>query len=265
MYDVKLKINGQEFEIPYRLMECIAHRIGDGEHFAPLARAIIALNIPSLTKYLVDNACLTTEERDEIWAAGTDDVKVALLDTQQFIDMLSDEQAREIMERNMPEMLEKVAEWASRLYPEKDSDQAARISGQMADMLLEMIAHHPDDEVRRNLMANPKAPSKFKPALSEIKRIYTDLPASCVRYISQSDAAIFKNSNLDVLTTIAENIEDIKDKNARKELGNYLANHRDPEVRQALARNFNAPRWLLEILANDPDADIAAEARENLE
>ena len=263
--DVKLKVNGQEFELPYRLMEAIVHRIGDGEHFAGLVRAIIALNIPSLTKYLVDKACLTTGERDEIWASGTDDIKIALLDTQQFVDMLSEEQAREIMEKKQPEMLEKVAELAERLYPDKDSDQATRISGQMADELLEMIAQHPDEDVRRKLMANPKAPSKFKPVLPEIKRIHTDLPSSCVRYISRNDVAMFKNANLDVLTTIAENIEEIKDKVAQEELGNYLAIHRDPEVRQALARNFSAPRNLLEILANDPDADIAADALENLE
>lgn len=73
------------------------------------------------------------------------------------------------------------------------------------------------------------------------------------------------NTCLDVLTTIARNIEDIKDKSTQEEPGEYLATYHDPHVRQALVRNIGAPRKLLEILANDPDAGIAAEARENPE
>lgn len=264
MKNVILEIDGKKLELHYKQLEWLTRSLGDEEYFAPLVKAILGLKIPSLTKLLVDNDNLSTEELDAIWQTAAPDLRLAMLDKRNFIDQLSDAQAREIMDANDPELLKKIAENAERLYPNEDGERAARISGQMADEILQMIAAHPDEEVKKALAKNCLAPAKFRPQL-DMQRLSAHMDSDYVKYISAEDAHLFKNDNVDSLIAVAQNIEDIADKKTKAEMEEYLVNHPDPTVRLALARNWKTSRTLLASLAQDPDADIAAAARDNLE
>lgn len=264
MFDAKLIINGQEFPLHYKLLKSIADHLPSGENYAPLAKALLDLNIPSITQGLVDNECLTVEDRDAIWENGDLDIRRSLADENAFRINLSDAQASQIIAINDSEILKSIANWAEQLYPEEDEEQAMRLSGKMADALLEFMASHSDESVRRELAENSQAPAKFRPKFSEMLKNGLHLGDSAIAGMTMEDVEMLQNATLDNLKAVANSAENIKDRKVRARVLNFLGSHPDPAVRLELAENYAAPQSVMERLAKDEDPDIANEAGRHL-
>lgn len=144
MFDAKLIVNGQEFPIHYKMLNEIAGNLPNSGHYAPLAQALLALGIPSITRELIGNVALSVEDLDSIWEKGDIDMKRRLVDEEAFRKNLTDAQAEQIISCNDSEMLKYLARYAEDLYPMRDEKQAMRLSGKMADALLECMLNHAD-------------------------------------------------------------------------------------------------------------------------
>ena len=265
MREVKLNVNGQDFPIHYQMLSMIAENMPDGKSYAPLVQALLGLDIPSITVSLIDNDTLTTTDLDRIWEKGDLDARRKLMDTATFRKNLTDAQAEEILRLNDSEMLETLARYVEELYPHENDKQAMRLSGKMADKLLESMANHPDFSVRKQLERNAQAPAKFKPTLAEMAKHGSLYWGSDISGLTMQDLEALKEIPLDSLKNIARNIEDIEDKGARAAVADWLCSSKDPAVRLELAENRRAPQAILRRLAEDADLDVANAARENLE
>lgn len=260
----KLIINGQEFPVNYKLLSEIAENLPSEEAYYPLAKALLDLDMMSISENLIHKSILKKEDLDSLWDKGDLAIRRDLVRNTDFIKNFTDAQVQEIIELDDPDILEKVASWAEVLYPDDDGDQAQRLSGQMADKLLDFMAHHPDKSVRKELFENRSAPAKFRPAFKEIVKS-TSSHYFPLKGFTNEDLAILPEFSFETLKNIANNVEDIEDKKIRGKVAEFLANHDDPGVRLELAENRYAPKKALMQLMNDADADIANAAKEILD
>lgn len=265
MFDAKLIVNGQEFPIHYKMLNEIASNVPSSSHYAPLAQALLALGIPSITRELIGNDVLSVEDLDTIWEMGNIDLQRRLADVKTFRKNLTDAQAEQIISINDSAILKELARYAEDLYPMKGEKQAMRLSGKMADALLECMLNHADEGVRRRLGENAQAPAKFRPPLAEIARKGSLMWGTDVSGLTIEDLEVLKNTSLENLKTVASSVEDIEDRKARAEVIDFLCSCEDPEIRLELAENSFAPKSALRRLADDPDLDVAQAALDNLQ
>lgn len=266
MTDVKLVINGQEFPLYYKMLLSIAENLPNEDNYKPLVQALLALDIPSVTYELVIRELLNREEMDAVWAKGVIDSRRGLAESNSFLKNLTDAQAREMIDLDDSEILKNVARYAEVLYPDDDDkDQAARLSGQMADTLLEFISEHPNSVVRERLMDNTEAPEKFRPRFAEMIKKRDVGWINDLSTFRSEDIEALNDTSLANLKVVAGNVEDIKDKQVRAQVVELLCGHPDPIVRLELAENYSAPKSALRKLVHDPDRDVAATAAERLE
>ena len=255
---------GKELQLGYHLLKAIAENLPNDARYTELAEALLALGIPSITTTLIGNSLLTEAQHDALWDTGNLVIRRRLVDKKKFRANLSDTQAQDIITCNDPEMLQTVATWAEMLYPdEENAEQAVRLSGGMADAVLEHIKNHPDSSVRNALIDNPEAPAKFLPSLMVC--IEQGTSRFSLAGMTKDDIEAFSKLSLDTLEYVAGNVEEIHDKTVRREAAKVLIAHPDPSVRLALAENSKAPEFVLKALLNDPDLDVVATAREALE
>ena len=264
MFEAKLIINGREFPIHYKLLKVIADDLPSGEQYAGVAKALLDLDIPSITQALTGNETLTTEDRDGLWEKGNLDIRRSLVDEGAFRKNLSDAQAEQIIALNDSEILKSLANWAEELYPDEDEEQALRLSGKMADALLEFMASHDDESVRRALAENSQTPAKFRPKFGEMLKKGLDFGDSAIAAMTMEEVDLLQNASLENLKTVANSVENIEDKKVRARVMDFLCSHPDPAVRLSLAENFAAPQSAMERLTKDEDADIARAAEEQI-
>lgn len=260
----KLIVNGQEFAVNYKLLSEIAENLPKEESYYPLAKALLDLDIISISESLINSSILKKEDLDKLWDKGDLSVRRALVRDIDFLNNFTDTQVQEIMELDDPDMLQMVASWAEVLYPDDDGMRAQRLSGQMADKLLEFLAHHPDKSVRKELYENRSAPAKFRPDFREIYKLSSRLYFP-IHNFSSEDLEILPQLSFEALKNLANNVEDIEDKETRQKVGEFLARHSDPGIRLELAENRRAPAKILLQLVDDPDADVANAAKQNLD
>lgn len=266
MLDAKLVLNGQEFPLYYKVVNSIAENLPNVENYKSLAKALLALDIPSITESLINSGHLEAEEMDAVWEKGNLDLRRKLADTRAFLKNLTDAQAREIMDLNDSEMLRDVAADAEMLYPDEDDvTRARRLSGQMADALMEFMTNHPDSQVRGALWDNTSTPAKFKPSFAEIIKTRNLGWGIDLSGIKMEDFEAVRDTSIANLKAIANNVEDIKDKGLRAKVCELLCQHPDPAVRLELAENYSAPKSALRKLIHDPDKDVARTAAERLD
>lgn len=266
MADVKLVINGQDFPLYYKMLQNIADNLPEEENYVPLAKALLSLDYPSITREIITKDLLASEDLDVVWEKGNIDLRRKLTDTTSFLKNLTDVQAQEIINLNDPEILGNVASEAELLYPDdEDETQARRLSGKMADALMETISKHPDSEVRGKLWANSSAPAKFKPALAEIIKTMDFGWSLDLSTMTMEDMEALANATRRNLLSVANNVENIKDKKVRAKVVEFLCQYPDPEVRLELAENYSAPKSALRKLIHDHDQDVARTASERLE
>lgn len=262
MASIRLTEGGREFPLANSMLKSLASNCPDSPLGEELARALIALGIPSLTEELVHKDFLTPEERDAIWERGDIDVRRELLRQRDFLSRLTDEQAREIVAQDDVEMLKNVGEWAEHIYPGREG--GIRISGAAADMLMEHIHGHENASVRAALAENYYAPPRFYPPLAEYIRNGFSMRGYSFAGLRVEDVEALRGRSREVLVALGRNVDDIEDREARKAAVTLLAAHPDPEVRLALAENEKAPLLAHELLAGDADPEIAALAAERL-
>lgn len=266
MTDVKLVINGQNFPLYYRMLQIIADNLPEEESYAPLAEALLSLGYPSITRKIINKDLLGSEDMDAIWDKGDIDLRRELTDTSSFLKNLTDAQAQEIINLNDPEILGNIAMEAELLYPDdEDENQARRLSGKMADALMEFISRHPESEVKGKFWENSSAPAKFKPPLAEMIKNRDLSWRLDVSAMTMEDIEALNNTSQGNLIAIANNVEDIKDKKVRAKVAELLCQYPDPEVRLELAENYSAPKNVLRKLSHDCDQDVARAASKRLE
>lgn len=262
MATIRFTEDGKEFPITNSMLKSIARACPKGPLGKVLGSALIALGIPSVTEELLDGDFLTIEDRDAIWAAGDIDVRRRLIQDRDFLAQLTDIQAREIVEMDDVEMLQAVGRWNEYLYPARDG--GFRISGAAADSLMEHIRNHENSSVRAALANNSITPLRFVPPLEECIRNNYEMRGYPIAALSEEEISLFKGKSREMLAVLAYRVEEIKDTAARNAAVTLLATHPDPEVRLALAENYEAPRLAFEMLASDTDPEIAALATEKL-
>lgn len=261
MADNKIIINGQEFPIHYLLLKAIANNLPDQQNYAPLGKALVGLGIVSITKDVLDSDLLDTPTMDGIWDLGNLELRRKLAGKSDFVKMLTDAQAREIMEAGDPGVLKSIALDAELLYPDESSEQACRLSGEMADALIRHIQNHPNNDVRLKLAENYRISGKFRPSFME--SIKLGCSTSRVNYprMTNDDIAHLPELPNGILRNMARCVENIKDGQVRRKVIDFLCAHPDPAVRMVLANNRWAPQYAMDLLENDADADVAYIAR----
>lgn len=264
MVDAKLIVNGNEFPIHYKMLSVIADNLPDSRHYAPLAHALLALDVPSITLGLIRNDALSLDDLDAIWEKGDLDLRRRLVDENIFRSNLTDAQAEQIIAINDSEILKSLARYAERLYPDKGKKQAMRLSGKMADALLEFMANHSDGDVRRELAENYDVPAKFRPSFAEMVKMGIVIWHGLVDDMTQDDLDLLSISPLEILKTVANSVEDIKDSEVREKVIDFLCSHPDPAIRLELAENSAAPHSALRRLTEDSDLDVVQAAWDSL-
>lgn len=267
MLDARLILNGQEFPVPCRLLGAIARNLAESENYAPLAQALLALGIPSITHDLVLGyaASQSITALDAIWKKAALELRRTIADQDLFLRDLTDAQAWEIIDMNDPPILKSLAGHAEMLCRDRYDFHAWRLSPEMADSLLEFIATHPDDSVRRALAENPLAPAKFRPAFSDLARQGLEPSQRDLWRLRPDDLEALKAASVKLLKFLASNIEQIEDLGTQEKVIDFLSSYPDPAIRFELADNITSTKAPLRRLAEDPDADVARAAREQLE
>lgn len=262
MATITLTEGGKAYPINYNLLVALAENLPEKATYNDLVSELLELGIPSITEKLIDRKHLKDAQRDALWASGNIDVRRALVQNRNFRAYLSDQQARDIIADNDVETLKSLARYSEMLYPDGNSDQADRLSGEVADSLMNFMRNHENSEVRCQLAENVDTPSKFLPPFCD------SLKLGCSRFnlkgFKSDDLPFLATASRDVLKNFANNIEEISDKSLRREVGKILAANVDPEVRIELAENENAPISVLRLLLNDNEPDVVDAAKETL-
>lgn len=263
MCTVRLNVNGRDFPVNYMILLAVVSVLSDKPQYVELAQALLALNLPPITEKLVTRVKLSADDIDAIWRNSDTYQKRSLAKVSAFWRNLTDVQAEEIMWLNDREILKSLAINAHELYTDPEEDRDKRLSGKMADALIDFIAHHQDREVQQALADNPKVPAKFKLSLAEMTKKDMDVRWYNVENLKDEDLEVLPAYSPEFLGVVVSSIEQIKDANVRQKAINILCNHRDPYVRLKLAENKRAPQAVMYRLANDPDADVAYAARKH--
>lgn len=265
MHNVQLIVNGREFPVHYRLLLAIVEHFPEEEHYGELARALAALNLPSITENLIDSPLLDQQDRDALWAAGDPDTRRNLIATSAFLRHLTDAQARDILAADDPDMLESIARGANRLYPDSAGRQGTRLSGAMADALLEHAAHSRYPAVRQTLAEHRNTPRKFRPSFRECVASGFSLQDMDISNLQPANVDLLGTASRETLQSFANVVERIENHAARQGVIDMLCAHPDPAVRLELAENRQAPRSALQRLLEDAEPDVSLAARRSLD
>lgn len=255
----------KKIEVNYALLKAIAENMPQNEQYSSLVDAIFELGIPSLSTSLANNRLLSLNQRDKLWDMEDISARRVLVSDREFLEQLTDKQAQEIITADDVEILKYIANYAELLYPKEGSLQASRLSGAMADSLLEHIAKHSDSSVRQALAENSETPSKFRPTIADMLKMGIN---GWYHYelsnLSRDDVRTLKSADREILEYCANNIEDVKNSSIRKELSEFIVSYPDAGLRLSLAENTRAPIFILKKLLHDADDDIIASAKKNL-
>lgn len=135
--------------------------------------------------------------------------------------------------------------------------------------LLAELAGHPSASVRATVAGNTDSPPEVLDALfaaAEHKVLAALLDnESFQRYGSYDTQSLWAVCERDAehAQVVARRLESFAKADMRV-LAGKLAKHPDPEVREALAGNYSAPRTALRSLLEDDDPVVAANARNSL-
>ena len=261
-----ITINDQKFPVYSQFLLAIAKNLPVNEHYKPLAWALIALGVPSITMGLIkfSGALLDQEDLDKLWAVGDPNARKSLLTKPEFVAQLTDAQAQDILDADDPDMLRSVAENPELFYPCHWGRRGTRLSGAMADALLEHVAgsHYP--KVRQTLAEDYGTPRKFLPAFREC--VESGLSVKGVIFaIQPEDIELLNAVSVETLHHVAYKVESIANEAALKGVIHLLCSHPDPSVRLELANNSQAPKSALVRLTRDADLDVSQVAKETLQ
>lgn len=261
-----ITINGQEFPVHSQLLLAIAKNLPAKEHYKPLAWAIIALGMPSITAGLIKSsgALLDQEDLDKLWDAGDPNIRKSLLAKPEFVAQLTEAQARDILDADDPDMLKSIAERPELLYPCHWGRHGTRLSGAMADALLEYVAGSRYPKVRQTLAEDYGTPRKFFPAFREC--VESGLSVKGVIFaIQPEDIELLNTASVETLHHVAYKVDSIANDAALRGVIHLLCSHPDPSVRLELANNSQAPKPTLVRLSKDADLDVSQAAKETLQ
>ena len=263
--------DGREFELSYKMLRNLAKNFPDDEKYSELAENIVSLNIPSLTEEVLSHAVLSNKVADEIWKNGDAGVRANLLKRSYFVQALSSQQTNDIIQQNDNYMNECLAANCDKLFDGPDREKKSRMTAAEREKLLCFISSLTNWPVRFALAHNSRIPPEYRPTLTEQIKFKVPQDQLCFKNMTMADFPVLKNTEIRIMQRLAENLESVRDKAVRNELINFFLSSSDPGLRLCLAeagriRREHAPFLLraLEILANDPEIDVAEAARKNL-
>lgn len=267
MTEVQLVINGQKFPVHYRLLHAIAKYMPYSATYNELARALAHFGVPSIAKTVIETDSvdyhLFRQDLDEIWAAGTPDIRRSIVRNDVFCEGLTDAQARDILDAHDPDLFRALVYMTEQLDPAKTDGPGERLSREMADALLEHIISNRDLYARQALAEHVVPPLKFRPSFRECVKSGFWV-GRAVAKMQPEELDILNTVPLETLQVIASNVEDIRDEAVQRSVIDLLSSHPDPSVRLALARNRHAPQAVLESLRTDDEPDVVLAARKSL-
>lgn len=263
--NTRIVIDSQDFPVHYELLLAIAKNLPASKHYRELAHALIALGIPSITIGLIkgSGALLSQEDLDALWGAGDTDIRRCLVERPHFVGQLTDAQAQAIIAADDPQMLKSIARQANLLYPTRGGAQGIRLSGGMADALLEHLVHSQYPEVRLALADEDNIPFKFRPSFRECVESGISVK-SVFPAMDPEDIILLRRVPLETLQHIAYHVEEMVNSEAQRGVIHLLFAHPDPSVRLELAKNSQAPKFALVRLLTDVDPDVCLMASETL-
>lgn len=265
MTDVKIIINGKEFPLYYQMLYEMAIRFPKEVRYVALEKALIDLNIPSITEKLIErNDELPAEMMDEVWKNGDMYIRRTLLNSEQFIINLSDEQVQDIIDADDKEMLKLIVKNNKYFFRDKGK-KCTRLSVNLENELIQYMYRNLDDETLKDIWDNSNTPPKYLPKFQEyyFEKNHKDFAINIISGIKKDDVPTLAHFPPLFLIKIAEHIDKIRSKNAQEKTAEFLATHADPGIRMALARNDSAPNSALLLLKKDKDRDIARAANES--
>lgn len=271
-YRAHLVIHGQKIPVYHRHLLAIAeHLPKDGAHSHEVAKALVALGVPSVTMSLLNSSSVAVLEHldqrdlDELWAAGDLTIRRFLTHKWDYVELLSDAQAQDIIDADDPEMLASMARMTPLLYAARKEEPERRLSNAMADALLEYIASSRSPKLPQTLAGNSDSPVKFRPSFREC--VESNYWVRNVFFaIQPADIELLSTVSVGTLQALAYRLDEIRNDEARREVINALLVHPDPAVRLKLAQNeHSVPRPVLELLLHDPEPDVALYASESLD
>lgn len=260
MQDSKIIINKQEFPIQYKLMKVIASMLPGEAHYAPLAKAILTLKVPSITAELLGKGILETSDLDAIWDSGDHELRMALLEEEAFLNRISEQQVMTILESADFELLQRLAHNSEFLFISED-DEDARLSREKGREALEKLANHENAEIRRLFYSNSELPDEWVPSVKDSLQNGYEISTGQLNKLLPEEVELLAKSDRKNLLEAASWLEVVKNKKARQKLEEVLLNHPDPEIRLKLVDNPQTPKKVQEKLMNDQEKDVAEMAK----
>lgn len=265
--NVQLIVNERKFPVHYQLLLALAENMPDSAQYRELARALLALGVPSITKSLLKSAAslLDQEDLDTLWATGNLDIRRSLAARPEFVKCLTDAQVKDILKTRDPEILSYLAGMAKLLYSTDTKEHGGRLSAGTIQRLLDeyAIGRIEYAKVYQTLVENADTPIRYRPAFREAVECGVS-EEQALPTIRPQDVEILTTASVETLQRIACNADKIKNREALEVVVKMLRSHPDPFVRLALARNSRIPRPFLVPLRDDPEPDVSLAARETL-
>ena len=255
MMYLRLREDGPELPIGHDLLLGLAGALDYRNSHPELVNALLELGIPSLNKELVGIE-LETEQMDRLWDSGDLELRRALLDKADFILVLTDSQAQDILAADDIPMLQKLAGVCKLL---EISFPAQRLSPAMRDRLWLHLRRHADRGVQEELADNDRLPDAITIPTVERLRLGLPMDSAAFRDLRQDDLPVLFQAPLSTLMRLTGEAENIRDPDVCRTVLERLAAHPDPAVRLALAED-TTDADILTTLAADPDPGVRAMA-----
>lgn len=261
MNNVQISINGQTFPLHYEIVLKIARNLPEAEYYRELARALVTLGLPSITTKVL--YLLEQQDLDKLWAAGNPEIRRSLADKYGFVENLTDAQAQDILDSDDPDLLVALAKRTKLLDPARTERHEGRLSGAMAEALIQRITSSRHEEVLK-VREYWVTPPEFLPTFREsvemgfnLRHVYSKM--------QPEDIELLSRLTMEDLKWIACRAESIENETARQDVINLLCDHPNPSVRFHLAVNENIPKPILLRLASDAEPDVRWVAQRSLQ
>lgn len=251
--------SGESYPMHYKMLREFAKNFPRGPKYAPLARDILALNIDSISSLIIRNSELDSDTYDDIWLSANLLLRRELLDKAEFVKLLSDGQAQDIITMRDAVSLVNLVKHGEELFGDK-----RRISGEWATKLLEFARGFDDLRVSRALARNRRLPVRFCPPLTE--QLLYEIPPQDLRFTNMTSADVDMLDSLDsaAMLSLVKGLASIKDQNVQNAVLKFFVDNPDPGMRLIFAEHAGryakwtkAMREGLEKLTEDSEPDVA--------
>ena len=266
MTTIQLTTNGPAFNLPHSALVEVAGDIAShAANHQDLFRALLDLNIPSVTKALADHVDvddITLEDADRIWQQGMSDTRQSLLRDSTFLQRLSKGQWDDLLRMDDSRLFATVAEYFD--FDEQE-DEGCRLNVDEVKHIHAFLKARPDREVRKALMENDSLEAEWEDVPLAERIAYDAVRVDDYATMDVEDVELFRNADNDALQSLSYNVDEIEDRKVRKAVAQLFMELPDPQFRQEIALESHTPKDVLKLLARGDDPIAAGYAMMTLE